>query len=70
MNGTWDGSSWDEAVWDSDLTNVAEQSYWMAIGKSGYSAAPEVQLTFNVDPEPNVELISTDFTYTVGSMVN
>lgn len=67
--GVWDVSNWDEAVWDGGGSATALTSYWRAIGRTGYSIAPELQLSFGGLPPPVVELVSIDMTYSAGALV-
>lgn len=65
----WDGGNWDEVSWDSGLGVASVQSLWRPVGRTGYTIAPEVQMTFSITPNPSVELIATDVTYYVGEAV-
>lgn len=64
----WDSALWDVATWDGDVT-YAIKAKWASIGKTGHTIAPVVQVTSGVTPFPRVELISLDFTYTLGAVV-
>ena len=67
--GVWDESIWDEALWDSGIAAAALSSYWRSLGRTGYSIAPELQLSFGGTSAPNVELVSIDVTYSAGALV-
>lgn len=65
---TWDVGLWDAAIWDAGVL-VEQSSSWRSVGRTGYTIAPEVQLTFGVDPTPIVEIVSIELTYSVGALV-
>ncbi len=64
----WDVGLWDVAKWDSE-TSASYSSDWVSIGRTGYSFAPQIQMTFGITPFPRVELVSLDMTYTGGGIV-
>ena len=64
----WDNGLWDTAIWDAD-TVVQNDANWTAVGVTGYTIAPELQLTFGVTPTPVVELVSIDAEFHVGAGV-
>lgn len=64
----WDGAIWDSALWDAGAAFSVEAN-WYAIGKTGFSVAPELQITFGVTPPPVVELVTIDAEYLPGAMV-
>lgn len=64
----WDIGLWDVAVWDA-TTSISNSASWTAGGITGGTIAPELQLSFGVDPTPAVELVSIDATYSVGAVV-
>lgn len=66
--GVWDEGLWDEALWDSASVTIAS-AQWVAVGVTGYSIAPLLQMTFGVTPTPKVELVSIDATYHAGALV-
>lgn len=65
----WDVGLWDVAVWDSGGTAEFFTSRWSAVGRTGFSIAPEVQLTFGGSSAPAVELVSIEATFNVGAIV-
>lgn len=67
-SAAWDISNWDEAVWDGG-GRLQTRAIWSSVGRTGYSVAPEVQLTFGAVGKPKVELVSIDATYHVGALV-
>ena len=67
--GVWDASVWDASVWDGTAASTALTSYWRAIGRTGYSIAPELQMTFGGLSPPDVELVSVDMTFSAGAIV-
>ena len=66
--GAWDLSNWDEAFWDSG-GRLQTRAIWSSVGRTGYTVAPEVQLTFGTVGKPDVELVSIDASYHVGALV-
>ncbi len=71
-NGEWDSAIWDTALWGASGTTtnaVTTATQWVSIGETGFSHAPQVQITCGVTPTPDVELVSFDLTYTVGGVV-
>jgi len=66
----WDVGLWDDAVWDGGTSGMPYVSLWTSIGVTGYSLAPEVQLTFGVSIAPEAELVAFNMTYTAGGLVN
>lgn len=65
---SWDSGVWDTAKWD-DGTVTAVAPYWNAIGRSGFTIAPELQMSFGVTPTPLVELVGIDATFSTGTFV-
>jgi hypothetical protein len=66
--GIWDAGLWDGALWDSGVVTVAN-AQWVAIGVTGYTVAPLLQITFGVAPAPRVELVAIDAAFHVGALV-
>ena len=65
---TWDGALWDVGTWDSeDAATVAAE--WVAIGRTGYVAAPILQVTYGVTPTPSLALVAIDVQFAVGAVV-
>jgi hypothetical protein len=67
-SATWDGALWDVDKWDA-ATDLVIDATWTSIGKTGFSVAPELQITYGVTPTPLVELVSIDAEFIVGAMV-
>jgi hypothetical protein len=66
----WDSAIWDSSVWDNGLTVTRTQNtQWQSIGRSGYSHALQLQITWGTVTEPNTELLSIDVAYEPGAMV-
>lgn len=66
----WDVGKWDEATWDSTSTALQTvDARWESIGRTGFSIAPQVQVTSGVTPKPRVELVAIDMTWTAGGIV-
>ena len=68
VSSAWDSAEWDVDVWDSeDAAEVAAQ--WLAIGRTGYVAAPVLQVTYGVSPTPSLALVAIDVQFSVGAVV-
>lgn len=67
----WDISVWDTSLWDASAGTVtsASDSQWVAIGRTGHVAAPEIQITIGGTALPEVELLGVDATWRPGAMV-
>jgi hypothetical protein len=65
---TWDTATWDTATWDGGAT-PSNKAEWASIGRTGYTIAPEIQLSFGNIGIPYVELISIDVQYQIGAVV-
>jgi hypothetical protein len=64
----WDSGLWDVAKWDSEASE-SYSSEWVSIGRTGYSFAPQIQMTFGITPFPRVELVALEMTYSGGGVV-
>lgn len=64
----WDLGLWDAAQWDAG-SNPVISSKWVSIGRVGYVAAWQVQVTCGTITTPDAELISIDVTYESGELV-
>ena len=64
----WDVGLWDVAIWDADSTPET-RSNWVAMGATGATIAPELQLTFGVTPTPDIELVAIDLEFHLGAVV-
>jgi hypothetical protein len=69
ISSQWDVGLWDEAIWDGSTTTYAVTSQWVSIGKTGYTLAPQIQITLGVTPTPTIELVSFVMTYNAGGIV-
>lgn len=66
--GLWDIGKWDQAAWD--VYPIKENlGNWSSVGRTGYTIAPSVQLTFGTTGPPLTELVSINATFRVGAMV-
>lgn len=63
----WDTAVWDAGTWDGGLTAASFSAPWTGIGVTGYSIAPQVQLTYAITPQPLVELVAFDLVYEDGA---
>lgn len=64
----WDSGLWDVAVWDAG-TSYSTYGNWQAVGATGTTMAPAVQMTFGVTPTPAAEFSSVAVMYTAGAQV-
>lgn len=68
-----DATLWDSAIWDVDTWDgvgaTAIGGRWRAVGRTGRTVAPEMQITFNELVTPDIELVAIDATYEVGAVV-
>jgi hypothetical protein len=64
----WNVTYWDTAYWDGG-DPVLKVSNWASGGKSGFSIAPELKLTFDITVTPKVELLAIDVTFAGGAVV-
>lgn len=64
----WDGALWDTGTWDSaDAAIVAVE--WVSVGRTGYVAAPALQVTYGITPTPSLALVAIDVQFSVGAIV-
>ena len=64
----WGFAVWGVSKWGGTPTATAK-AFWRAVGRTGFVAAPEVQITFGGGVRPNVELVSIDATFHIGALV-
>jgi hypothetical protein len=64
----WDVGLWDSAVWDGALAGY-EGAVWTAIGRTGFSIAPQLQISSGSETALDVELVAIDTQYRVGALV-
>lgn len=64
----WDSGLWDVMKWDGS-SEKRISTRWGSIGRSGFVAAPQIQVTCGVTPTPDAELVAIDITYEVGAVV-
>lgn len=62
----WDVALWDVAKWGGGRNALL---HWQNVSGDGTAIAPCVQMTFNQIPEPEVDLIRSDFIIEKGSIV-
>lgn len=63
----WDAGLWDEAIWDG-ISGYGGAA-WKAIGRTGYSFAPQLQISSGDETPLTVELVAIDVQFRVGAMV-
>lgn len=64
----WDAAVWDTDVWDSSTNETSVSTRWVSIGRTGFVAAPTLQITCGVTPFPRVELVEITMTANIGAM--
>jgi hypothetical protein len=69
LTSDWDVGLWDAALWDTSNIRASYKTGWVGIGETGFSFAPQVQLTYGVTPLPRVELVAFDVVYEPGGMI-
>lgn len=65
----WDVGRWDQAVWDGSTQRYTLSTRWVSIGRSGYSVAPQWQMTCSGDIQPTAEFVEMTIRYTMGELV-
>jgi hypothetical protein len=69
LTSEWDSGLWDSAQWDTSNIKASYKTGWVGIGETGFSFAPQVQLTYGVTPLPRVELVAFDVVYEPGGII-
>jgi len=69
LTSDWDNGLWDSTLWDTSGIKASYLTNWTGIGKTGFSFAPQVQLTYGVTPSPRVELVAFDVVYEDGGVI-
>lgn len=64
----WDVATWDNSVWDFS-PNLETRTKWVSTGGIGFAIAPQLQVTSNVTPKPNIELVALSVVYETGGVV-
>jgi hypothetical protein len=66
----WDSALWDSAVWDA-AANPTQSTVtgWVGVGVTGFSIAPQVQVTHSITPAPKIELLAFDVAYEGGGVI-
>ena len=64
----WGVAVWGGAKWGGTAA-ASTEAFWQSVGRTGYVAAPEVQITFGGGVRPQVELVSIDATFHIGALV-
>jgi hypothetical protein len=67
--GEWDVGVWDLSLWDTGLSTYTVTTKWVAVQKSGYVLAPQVQVVSGSTIAPNAELVMFDLTCETGNVV-
>lgn len=68
----WDVGQWDVSQWDSgpgSEARVTATTRWRSIGRAGFSAAPQIQITCGSLRRPDAELVTFDLLYETGGSV-
>lgn len=69
LTSEWDSGLWDSALWDTSNIKASFKTGWVGIGETGFTFAPQVQLTYGVTPLPRVELVAFDIAYEMGGVI-
>ncbi len=69
LTSEWDSGLWDSALWDTSNIKASYKTGWVGIGETGFSFAPQVQVTYGVTPLPRVELVAFDIAYEQGGLI-
>ena len=64
----WDTGKWDSAVWDEGAALTVD-AQWVAVGLTGTTIAPELQISFGSAPAPDVHLVGIDVQFHTGAAV-
>lgn len=64
----WDIGLWDVTTWDATGSKTVSTK-WSSVGQTGFTVAPQIQVTCGVTPTPDAELVAIDMTYEVGAVV-
>lgn len=65
--GEWDVSLWDVGVFDATGT-TSISTKWASIGRTGFAASAQVQVTCGYTLLPKLELIATDLVFEAGGV--
>ncbi len=64
----WDAGIWDSSQWDTQrVYGVASE--WQSIGVTGDTHAWQIEITWNVTPTPDTELVSITLVFEEGELV-
>ena len=55
-------------MWDFS-PNLETRTKWVSTGGIGFAIAPQLQVTSNVTPKPNIELVALSVVYETGGVV-
>ena len=66
--GAWDVALWDDSAWDAGGL-LQTRAAWSAIGRTGRTVAPEIQITCGNTAIPVIELVSIDAAFEIGAFV-
>jgi hypothetical protein len=64
----WDVALWDADVWDGEPYGEIAAN-WVPIGVTGFSVAPQLQISCGLTDPPDVQLVSIDVQFRVGALV-
>ena len=62
----WDTALWDSGIWDADGSDRVTTE-WVSVAGHGFTLAPVVQGTSGTVAAPNINIVSTDLLFTMGS---
>jgi hypothetical protein len=64
----WNFGVWNQSVWGSTSTKFSEGE-WQTVSGVGQAIAPNLQISIGGGAEPQIELVSLDLAYQVGSPI-
>lgn len=67
--GEWDVGVWDISDWDTGAIGYTVSTKWVAIQRSGYVLAPQIQVVSGSTIAPNAELVVFDLVAEQGNVV-
>ena len=65
----WDVGLWDVALWDVGVEETPYNTGWVSVNQSGYSIAPQLQMTSGSQANPGAKLVNMSMLYEVGEIM-
>lgn len=67
-SSVWDAADWDDGVWDDGAVRQVT-ARWVSAPATGSTIAPAIQMAFQGDRKPDVEMVALDAMFIPGAMV-